>query len=274
MNVCQCPKCNKQLSSKQALDYHLDHESCKKQHVCPRCDALLSSKRVLENHISKNICGKKDKIPVTLKKNIGDKINELQEEILLLKGENKALKEHPQTVINILVPPAFLSIDNYQNMTVQSPNLLHEALTKHPANFISYLIKRTNCNPNMPLYNSIKITNKKDPYAQVSDGKKYVYVPKKTTITQLIENKREILQRYIDENGDKYGEKILRKYQNYSDFLDGDKEAQRDLETEIICMLLNVSDVIGSEDWSKKLLSDLKIWGNNSAPNKVGEPLN
>jgi hypothetical protein len=25
-------------------------------------------------------------------------------------------------------------------------------------------------------------------------------------------------------------------------------------------MLLDVSDIIGSEDWSKKLLEDLKVW--------------
>lgn len=66
----------------------------------------------------------------------------------------------------------------------------------------------------------------------------------------------------MDENGDKYGEKILRKYQNYSDFLDDDKEAQKDLEVDIICMLLNVSDLIGSDDWSRKLLEDLKTWEN------------
>ena len=64
----------------------------------------------------------------------------------------------------------------------------------------------------------------------------------------------------MDENDDKYGEKILKKYQNYVDLLDDDKEAQRDLEIDIICMLLNVSDLIGSDEWSKHLLEDLKKW--------------
>lgn len=104
--------------------------------------------------------------------------------------------------------------------------------------------------------------NKRDPYAQISDGEKYVYASKKSIITQLIENKRHILQEYVDNNGDNYGEKILRRYQNYVDFLDDDKEAQKDLEVDIICMLPNVSDVIGSDEWSKKLLGELKIWEN------------
>ena len=31
-----------------------------------------------------------------------------------------------------------------------------------------------------------------------------------------------------------------------------------ELEDDIACMLLNVSNVIGSDDWTKKLLEDLK----------------
>ena len=96
------------------------------------------------------------------------------------------------------------------------------------------MIKETNCNPNLPLYNSVRITNKRDPFAQVSNGTKYIYESKK----KIIENKRHILQQYVDDNGNKYGEKILNRYQNYVDFLDDDKE-------------LNVSDVIGSDEWSK-----------------------
>lgn len=239
----ECNKCHKNFTRKVNLQYHLDH----------------------------NVCDKKTKITLKFKNNNNptDYENmtkqELLSEINQLKGENKALKENPKTInnqINIMVPPAFLTIDNYQQMTKQLPNILHNALVKHPANFISYLIKETNCNPNLPMYNSIRVTNKKDQFVQVSNGHKYIYAPKKSIISQLIENKREILQKYVDDNGDKYGEKILKKYQNYVDFLDDDKDAQKDLEIDIICMLLNVSDIIESDEWSKKLLEDLKTLGN------------
>jgi hypothetical protein len=190
------------------------------------------------------------------------KEGDIYEENLRLKGQIEALKDHPQTVnntVNIIVPPAFLQMDNYQHFIGHLPKLLDNALSKHPSNFISYLIRETNCNPNRPIYNSVKITNKRDIFAQISDGDKYIYASKKKIITQLIENKRQMLQQYVDDNGDKYGEKILKRYQNYIDFLDDDKEAQKELEVDIICMLLNVSEVIGSDEWSKKLLEDLKI---------------
>jgi DNA-directed RNA polymerase subunit RPC12/RpoP len=238
---------------------------------CSKCHKSFTRKTNLKYHVEHNVCDKKVKIVIKMKHQDTGKNydtmsrNELVSEINQLKGENKALRDNPTTVnnqINIVVPPAFLKVDNYKQLTDNLPGLLHNALVKHPNNFISYLIKETNCNPNLPLYNSIKVTNKKDHVIQVSDGHKYVYAPKKSIISQLIENKREILQKYVDVNGDKYGEKILKKYQNYANFLDGDKETKKDLEVDIVCMLLNVSNIIGSDEWSIKLLEDLKTWEN------------
>jgi hypothetical protein len=140
----------------------------------------------------------------------------------------------------------------------QLPNLLHTALSEHPNECVSYLIKNTTCNPELPIYNSVKMTNKKESLIQISDGKKYIRASKKKIIDDLIENKRSILQKYFDENRDNYGKRILERYERYVNRLDDDEEAQKDLEIDVICMLLNVSDVIGSDDWSKKLLEDLK----------------
>lgn len=268
----KCELCGKIFSSPSRLTYHISNNVCQKHNKsCPSCGKVFRSKQSCQYHIENNVCLNQKKTTQTSKPKLilKSKYECLTKEELIIKlsemeGKYTSLKENPQTVNNtnqiIIVPPAFLLMDNYQELTKQLPNLLHNALSQHPGNFISYLIKETNCNPNLPLYNSVKITNKKDPFAQVSDGDKFIYASKKKIITQLIENKRQILQEYVDKNGDKYGEKILKRYQNYVDFLDDDKEAQKELEVDIICMLLNVSDLIGSDEWSKKLLEDLKVW--------------
>lgn len=269
---CKCMSCDKQFCSKQGLSYHISHNVCQNKYTCSQCQSFFSSKQMLDYHVSHNVCDKKIKIKLSLKIKKNDDIiqlktlsqHELYEEVLRLKGENKSLKENPMTInnnnnqINIIVPPAFLKMDNYDQVVHDLPNLLHNALSKHPANFISYLIKETNCNPQLPLYNSVKITNIKSQFAQISDGKKYVYASKKKIIADLIENKKNLLQEYVDNNGDKYGEKILARYERYSELLADNKETQKDLETDIICMLLNISDLIGSDEWSKNLLENLK----------------
>lgn len=202
---------------------------------CCNCQKNFTRKINLKYHIDHRVCEKKQKITLKLKdaNNTTNYENmtkqELLNEIIHLNGKNKALKENPRMVtnnnnqINIVVPPAFLSLDNYEHMIQQLPNLLHMALSKHPANFISYLIKETNCNPQRPIYNSIKLTNQKSTLLQVSNGQQYIYASKKKTIDELIQNKRDILQEYVDQNGEKYGKQILNRYEKYIEALDSDK---------------------------------------------------
>ena len=262
MDSFTCPMCQRSFKSKQGMTRHIEGEVCiKPNRTCHMCGKVFTDRRNCVNHMTNKVCQQKSKIKLTLKTDIRDENLRLSGQVEIHpqivnnnSGNNQIVNN--QTVnqtVNIIVPPAFLKMENYQHLVEQMPHLLHKALSLHPGNCISYLIKETNCNPNLPLYNSVRITNKRDPFAQVSNGTKYIYESKK----KIIENKRHILQQYVDDNGDKYGEKILNRYQNYVDFLDDDKESLKELEVDIICMLLNVSDVIGSDEWSKKLLDDL-----------------
>lgn len=275
LSLHQCPNCGRQLNSKQSLKYHIVHNVCQCKHICLHCGNLFDSNRNLNNHTQKGICIKQHKFKLVLKRDcnfpeIDNSLEfnqmsrkELIEENIRLKAENTIFRDHPQTVnntVNIVVPPAFLKPDTFQQLIKTRPDLLHDALLKHPCDFITYLIGETNCNPKLPIFNSVKIMNKKDPYAQISNGEKYVYASKKKIIEQLIENKRHILQEYVDQHGDKCGEKILSRYQRYVDTLDDNSELKKDLEIDVACMLLNVSDVIGSDEWSRKLLDDLRSW--------------
>lgn len=281
-----CHLCGKSFSRRLKLENHLDKKVCQKpqKNICIRCLHHFSSKQMYQYHIEHNVCQHverpqlKPKIVLKVQcqkptvdellmelSETKEKLSETKGKLSEMIGKYDSLKENPQTInntqqINLIVPPAFLTVDNYEHLSRQLPNLLHEALSQHPSNCISYLIKETNCNPTQPMFNSIKVTNKRDDFVQISDGMKFIYAPRKKTIMDLIENKRHLLQEYVDNNGDKYGEKILRRYQTYVDLLDDEgKSTQKELEIDIVCMLLNLSDVIGSDEWSKKLLDDLKV---------------
>ena len=266
-----CSKCRKTFTTKQSLTYHINNLVCDKRKItCNKCGREFSRKSKLQYHEENGVCEKK--ITIKLKADCvisNDDLDRkrLYEENLKLKGQLEALKETPHNINNIdkqqinniylEVPPAFLTLDTFPILMKMLPDLLPTALSKHPTEFVSYLIKETNCNPKRPLFNSAQITNKKDPYAQISDGIKFIYASKKQVISGLIENKKSLLQEYVDQNGDKYGQRILKRYQDYLDRLDEDIGTIKDLEIEISCMLLNMSGVIGSEDWSKELLDNL-----------------
>lgn len=286
MDLLICEQCHVTFRSKQSLQYHQTNRVCFKSHrICEFCGHKFSNSSKLQYHLIQNVCQKKANKKLILKLKFSHDISEVNKELFeentRLKTQLQLIKEHPQQVtnnlmttnidkqqINLIVPPSFLTVDTLSQLEKLCPNLLHETLTQHPSEFVTYLIKNTNCNPQHPIFNSVKITNQKGTFARISNGKQYVYAPKKRVIADLIENKKSLLQSYVDSNGDRYGEKILRNYQRYMDLLDdGDREVIKELEAEIASMLMNVSDTIMTDEWSQKLLKEMKSWEDDNATN-------
>jgi hypothetical protein len=170
---------------------------------------------------------------------------------------NRDLVSLDQTAPKVSVPLPFLKPDTYEHIMYNLPNLLSTTLQGHASRCVSYLIEQTNGNPDLPIYNSIKIPNKKEKYIQVSNGMNYVYILKEDVINKLIKNKRNILLKYISVNPDNLDEVILRDYECY---IDGGRKEFNGLEDRISCSLLNISDMIGTDEWSQRLLNDLRKW--------------
>lgn len=225
----ECIYCHETFSNQYGLTYHLDHHVCQKNKIiCDQCHHLFKTKSGLRYHIDKKVC-KKTLIDTNtdVNANTNEKntipINRPKIKIILKSKANYDQFAH-----------RISQLENENRILVSENKILKE----HPQ--------------------TIKVTNKKDPFVQISNGEKFIYASKKKIISQLIENKRNILQEYVDNNGDKYGEKILSRYQRYIDYLDENKEEMKELELDIICMLLNVSEIIGGDEWSKQLLEDLR----------------
>ena len=123
------------------------------------------------------------------------------------------------------------------------PDLLKDTINKKEKS-ISYLIKQIHCNPELPEYNNIYIPNISRNFIKVSDGEKFIYQQKKCVIKELIEDKQRILEDYVDKNGEKLGNKLLKLYDAYSNYVDENDENMKDVEEKITCLLLNMKDVI------------------------------
>lgn len=262
-----CPDCHKVFKSRKGLQYHTDHHVCnggnggnggnRVDKTCHKCGKTFTDKRNFVYHLEHVQCKTQSTIA-------DQRLIELCDKVTHLEKLLEEIKDRPQTInanttkINIIVPPAFLTVDNHPNMIKHLSRVLDTAIVDHTDDCVSFLIRQTNCNPRLPLYNSIKIPNKKDSMVMISDGTKFIYDTKKRVIERLIENKHAVLQNYLDSTEKEYGRLILERYDRYVDSLENE-ETKRALESEITSMLLNISDVIGSEKWSEKLLTDLKL---------------
>lgn len=302
-----CEFCEKQFASKAAKDYHVDKKVCQKPQpnkTCPYCHKVFKSKQSCENHVKNKICDEskklpeeKEKIKLSLKKTTEDHrllYDEMSREQLIdslanMERENKILKEKPQNVTidqrnvnidqrsvninmnqNIIFPSEF-GKENMENIKNKLGDIFLGLIKKDLFQSIQGLIEKIHNSVELPEYHNVCIKNERNAYASVSNGKEFKRKPKKTIIDQIIEDKRSLLNSYVDENGDKLGKKILDKYERYQDLLDSNDEFKKSLELEIGGILLDMKTVIANDDKIRKSQVKENITDFNLLPEKSEE---
>ena len=182
---------------------------------------------------------------------------ELVKKVAYLEGENKALKENPQTVNNnnnIIVFPKEFGKEDMEYIKQKLGDVVGPLIKNHTFNSIPCLFNKIHNNKQIPEYHNVFFTSERSNYGMVSDGKRFKHQPKKTVIDQIIESKRSILNEYIDDNEDQLGKNVLKKYEKYQDRLDDDTEFRKNLELEIGGMLLDMKEVIATDEKTRTLL--------------------
>jgi len=254
----ECHKCHRLLSSKPNLDNHIMKNVCQKQDkVCPKCNRHFKRKENCLYHIKQNVCGVKPKI--TLKCNVveeqlREQIANMKAELNRIQGKYESLRENPQNISNIIVFPSSFGNENIEYIQAKLGDILGPTIKNHPFRSIPILFNEIHNNAKLPEYHNVYIANERSNYAMVSDGKTFKYNSKKKIIDQIIEDKRSILNQYIDDNGEQLGEKVLAKYEKYQNQIDENSEFRKDLEVEIGGLLLNMKSVIANDDKTRKLL--------------------
>lgn len=250
-----CTNCQKIFKSRQGLTYHKSHLVCQDKHTCKQCFQTFSTKQMYQYHLKHNVCQKKK---TTLK--LKSPYDLLSREELIIKlshveGKYEALKENPQnTNNNIIVFPSAFGKEDMDYIRSKLGDILGPIIKTQPFRCIPTLIGKIHNNQTLPEYHNVYIKNERSNYALISDGKTFVHRPKKTIIDQIIEDKRSILNRYVDDNGEQLGDKVLKKYELYQNQLDDNVEFQRELELEIGGLLLDMKSVIANDDKTRKLL--------------------
>ena len=260
-----CELCGKSFTSKYSLEYHITHNVCTKHIVkCSKCGKTLSSTS-LPYHLKNNVCAKqKEKFKLKLKtKQTYDHmskdeiINQLEHELSKMVGKYESLKENPQNINtnnNIIIFPKEFGKEDMDLIKNKLGDILGPMIKNHPRKSIPILFNKIHNNDQLPEYHNVYISSERSNYAMVSDGKSFKYKPKKSIIDQIIEDKRSLLNQYIDDNGDQLGEKVLSKYEKYQDEIDDNSTFRKELEVEIGGLLLDMKSVIANDEKTRKLL--------------------
>lgn len=148
----------------------------KKNFFCEYCGASFTRKNNRNYHIKMNRCK--------------------QEKLEEIKGNTEVHITNNYTQIN---QQNNIEINAFgkENMSKISDDVMSKVI-KNPESGIPLLVERIHFNPEIPYNMNIKMTNKKDDYLNVYNGKLWECVDKQKTIHNLIVSKKDMADDYFD----------------------------------------------------------------------------
>jgi hypothetical protein len=294
-----CDKCDKIFTRKDSLKYHIENNACKNYtYFCKFCDKGFTNETNMYRHM-RDACKVKKEKDIE-KDKIYDELLQMKDEIEKIKKENKQLVERIEKIDktshvinnnNINTGTVNNTVNNTNNIIIVGygnedlSKLDKTEILKALQNGYSSTIKLTESihfNPKYPEYHNIYISNMKDKYAMMYDGKKWILTMKEDLINTIYDDKKN----YIEENLEVFIASLSQSRKNalsrWLDTDDGDKKVKV-IKDNIKLLLYNsrhlpikcieANDVKKSNKLSKKVIKDNIIeYDNNEYSNKI-EPI-
>jgi len=230
----RCEKCNREFDTKSHLTYHVDKNACKIiKYNCKYCNKGFTSKTSMYRHLRITCKVKID--DDNEKKDIYDKLIKLEEENRILtektvilnkkiiSDEKRRIKDSEKLKNKIIeleqtIPRTTNNINNgnIHNGDMNNINIILVGYGKEDISKIDKIdviralqngfkssVKLTEAmhfNPKYPENHNVYISNMKDKYAMMFDGKKWELTMKEDLINKIYDDKKN----YIEENLDDF----------------------------------------------------------------------
>ena len=202
-----CDNCNKQFTTKQSMNRHIDNNTCKnKDFECKYCNKYYSSASTMYRHI-RTTC--------KIKKNMDNEKSRIYKKLLEVEKNNKVLLEKINKMEKQLKQQP-VKITNINNGTINTNNNIvligygREDMTKIDKKDILKSMKKgfystiqltdtVHFNPKYPEYHNIYISNIKDKYAMMYDGKNWTLTTKTELIDRLYDDKKYFIEDNLED---------------------------------------------------------------------------
>ena len=243
------PKMNPNEPKMNPNEPKMNPNESKKIYKCKFCNKIYSTNSHMNRHLKK--CSTVDLSDNT---KVINYINELEK-------ENKQIKKKLRKVVEKLIDNCCVTninnnsnnntINMQQNIIINSygkENL--DYLTKNyltglvykPFDSVQCLLKTIHFNPKHPENHNIKISNKKEKYANVYNSGNWEFKNKKEVIENIVDNGYNIMECHF-EDIKKDIEYVRRdRFSNFQDKYDTDPNIKKNIKSDVEMLILNKND--------------------------------
>lgn len=262
MTVHICNKCKKEFQRVAHLDYHIQHNACKKHNsFCKYCNKGFTSNISRNRHM---------RLYCKVRKQEEEKKLDILNRLILLEEKNKTLEEKNKVLENEInkIKNKKTKITNNNIITTNNGAINNGTVINNHINLVAFgredmtkidkkdilkvlrkgydstlrLTETVHFNLKYPEYHNVYITNMKDKYAMMYDGKSWNLTIKEDLINRLYDDKKD----YIEENVEDFVKFLTKSQKNaldrWANTDEEDKKIKR-LKERIKLLLYNSRDV-------------------------------
>ena len=228
----------------------MNPDESKKTYKCKFCNKIYSTNSHMNRHLKK--CSTIDLSDNT---KVINYINELEK-------ENKQIKKKLRKVVEKLIDNCCVTnINNNSNnntINMQQQNIIINSygkenldyLTKNyltglvykPFDSVQSLLKTIHFNPKHPENHNIKISNKKEKYANVYNSGNWEFKSKKEVIENIVDNGYNIMECHFEDIKKDIEYMRRERFSNFQDKYDTDPNIKKNIESDIEMLILNKND--------------------------------
>lgn len=265
----QCSNCFRTFAKSHGLKYHQQNKVCiDKQIHCAACGGSFTRQSSLKRHLDNGHCPHYQP-PVSLVRqptsisqpSLSPPIAPLSPLLRSVSTSqlphppepfqpNVVLKLKPKSIRQNLIQegsgkfPVAYGMEDLERIYQVDGDIICPLVERHVFKCIPNLFQKIHANQQFPEYHNVYIPREKAMYAMVSDGHHFTHQSKKTIVDQIIEDKRSIINQYIDDHEDELDKRVLEKYERYQNQIDSDPQFRKELEIEIGGLLLDMKEII------------------------------
>ena len=243
------PKMNPNEPKMNPNEPKMNPDESKKNYKCKFCNKIYSTNSHMNRHLKK--CSTIDLSDNT---KVINYINELEKENKQIKKKLRKVVEklidnccvtnsNNNTINNTINMQQNIIINSYgkENLDYLTKNYL-TGLVYKPFDSVQCLLKTIHFNPKHPENHNIKISNKKEKYANVYNSGNWEFKNKKEVIENIVDNGYNIMECHF-EDIKKDIEYVRRdRFSNFQDKYDTDPNIKKNIKSDVEMLILNKND--------------------------------